>query len=475
MNPNPETQPDLSVAVREAQAVSAAVNLTSKDINTLVAVGAIPNGTPPDVILFFSKSCAETRLSPFKRQVHLIKRNVKQGNEWVARYTVQTGIDGYRAIANRTGLYAGNDEYKFDEGINEYQMISDGRKRPTVATATVYKMLAGTRCPFAASVRWEEYYPGEKQGFMWDKMPFTMLGKCAESLALRKAFPEELSGVYTDEEMAQAEIRKEPEPVRPVLTDDQGVDYHRPQAPTPRQEPYIRPAGPHDPAPVTQAAPAPTKADPKRIEALLEESKAKLLRTIQGVQQMQLWVEALRAGWLMQNEQLKAVSAHLLFPTAAKLTHYETATKGIKGDYDKLMDSIKKVAPTAEEEAMFSAVYGPRGASTEEPERPPSADGAEDVDSPNAPWRSFPVPFGQSSGTLLGKLDKKKLYGFFANFEVEETYEGKPRQKDRIERDRQFRAALDSAGAHYNFTLPEDKKPKQEEPLPQCDENGNPI
>jgi phage recombination protein Bet len=346
----PETQPDLAVAVRETQAVSAAVNLTSKDIDTLVAVGAIPNGTPPDVILFFSKSCAETRLSPFRRQVHLIKRNVKQGNEWVARYTVQTGIDGYRAIANRTGLYAGNDEYKFDEGINEYQMISDGRKRPTVATATVYKMLAGMRCPFAASVRWEEYYPGEKQGFMWDKMPFTMLGKCAESLALRKAFPEELSGVYTDEEMAQAEVRKEPEPVRPVLTDDQGVDYHRPPTPTP----------------------TPSKADPKRIEALLEESKAKLLRTIQGVPQMQLWVEALRAGWLMQNEQLKAVSAHLLFPTAAKLTHYETATKAIKGDYDKLMESIKKVAPTAEEEAMFTAAYGPKGASTEEPERPPT-------------------------------------------------------------------------------------------------------
>jgi hypothetical protein len=260
-----------------------------------------------------------------------------------------------------------------------------------------------------------------------------------------------------------------------IMTGDEDDDSNSASTNEPRQQSSQR-----DPAPVAQAAPAPSKADPKRIEALLEESKAKLLRTIQGVPQMQLWVEALRAGWLMQNEQLKAVSAHLLFPTAAKLTHYETAAKGIKGDYDKLMDSIKKVAPTAEEEAMFAAAYGPKGASTEQPERPPTAND-DDIDSPNAPWRSFPVPFGQSSGTPLGKLDKKKLFGFFANFEVEETYEGKPRPKDRIERDRQFRAALDSAGAHYAFTLPEDRcgdepeHPARGEPLPPFDENGNPI
>jgi hypothetical protein len=67
----------------------------------------------------------------------------------------------------------------------------------------VYKLVGGLRCAFSSSARWKEYC--QEASPMWKKMPFLMLAKCAEALALRKAFPAELSGVYTHEEMMQAD------------------------------------------------------------------------------------------------------------------------------------------------------------------------------------------------------------------------------------------------------------------------------
>jgi phage recombination protein Bet len=178
--------------------------LSNGDIDTLVQVGVIPKDTPASAISMYAKFCAESNLSPFKKQVHLVKRWTKDGD----RYTIQTGIDGYRAIANRTGQYAGNDDYRFDEGLTEYEAVKNKRNPPTTATATVYRIVSGVRCPFSSTARWDEYVQQGKNGVspMWAKMPYLMLGKCAEALALRKAFPEEIGGVYTDEEMQQAEV-----------------------------------------------------------------------------------------------------------------------------------------------------------------------------------------------------------------------------------------------------------------------------
>ena len=78
---------------------------------------------------------------------------------------------------------------------------------PNKATVTVYKMLEGQRLPFTATARWSEYYPGEKIGFQWRTKPYLMLGKCAESLALRKAFPKLLSGMYSAEEMDKTTVQ----------------------------------------------------------------------------------------------------------------------------------------------------------------------------------------------------------------------------------------------------------------------------
>ena len=166
--------------------------LSIEDIKTLVEANILPSNLPESFIKLFIKFCNETNLSPFKRQVHVIGRKQKlPDGSWGDRFTIQIGIDGYRVIADRTGVYAGSDEAVFDDEIN-----------PSKATITIYKLVQGVRCPFIASARMKEYKP--EHNMIWDKMPHVMLAKCAETLALRKAFPNELSGIYTDEERAQA-------------------------------------------------------------------------------------------------------------------------------------------------------------------------------------------------------------------------------------------------------------------------------
>lgn len=147
-----------------------------------------------DELKLFLYQASKTGLDPLAKQIYFQKRNSKNGPV----VTILTGIDGYRAVAERTGLYAGNDDPVFDD-----------EERPRRATVTVWKLVGGVRCPFTATARWDQYYPGDTQGFMWKKMPHLMLGKCAEALALRKAFPNQLSGLYTKDEMEQANAKEE--------------------------------------------------------------------------------------------------------------------------------------------------------------------------------------------------------------------------------------------------------------------------
>jgi phage recombination protein Bet len=150
----------------------------------------------------FLNQCVRTGLDPIQRQIYSIPR----GNG----RTIQTGIDGYRLIAQRTGEYAGSDDAIYD---------TEAEDHPNRATVTVWRLVEGVPRAFTATARWSEYKPalGDQ---MWQKMPYLMIGKCAEALALRKAFPQELSGIYTDAEMDQAidstarEIRTGPVVVR---------------------------------------------------------------------------------------------------------------------------------------------------------------------------------------------------------------------------------------------------------------------
>lgn len=149
-------------------------------------------GATDDELAMFLHQCRKTGLDPLARQIYCIVRKTRDGQ----KATIQTGIDGYRLIAERTGQYAGSDKPVFEDWE-----VADLRS----ATVTVWKLFNGERVPFTATAYWSEFYPGQGQYTgMWDKMPRLMLAKVAESQALRKAFPADLSGVYVEEEMHQA-------------------------------------------------------------------------------------------------------------------------------------------------------------------------------------------------------------------------------------------------------------------------------
>jgi RecT family len=123
---------------------------------------------------------------PLDRLIHFTKRSGK--------YTPVTSIDFLRTRAHDSGECAGIDEPVF---------VGAPKTAAFAATVTVWRLVQGSRYAFTATARWAEYKPD--QAFMWDRMPHTMLGKCAEALALRKAFPKQLTGLYVKEEMEQAE------------------------------------------------------------------------------------------------------------------------------------------------------------------------------------------------------------------------------------------------------------------------------
>jgi len=159
----------------------------------------------------FAMVCQRTGLDAFAKQIYAIMRNVNENvdGKWIKhkKMTIQTSIDGFRLIAARTGAMAGIDDVEYD---------TETAKTPLWARVTVYRMVQGQRCPWIAKARWDEYVQTDKEGKAtgrWGAMPYLMIGKCAEALALRKAFPAELSGLYTHDEMMQAD--NEPIPVAP--------------------------------------------------------------------------------------------------------------------------------------------------------------------------------------------------------------------------------------------------------------------
>lgn len=164
----------------------------------------ICKGADNDELGLFLNVAQRCGLDPFTRQIHAVKRyDSEAGRETM---TIQVGIDGFRLVAERTGEMDGPDGPYWCGPDGVWKDVWLSSEPPVAAKYTIYRK--GQAHPYKGIARYDAFVQRRKDGSpnrFWKLMPDHMIAKVAEALALRKAFPADLAGIYTDEEMAQAD------------------------------------------------------------------------------------------------------------------------------------------------------------------------------------------------------------------------------------------------------------------------------
>ena len=183
-------------------------NLNLDDEKIALMRRTIARGASEDELALFVEQCVRTGLDPFARQIYAVRR--KQWNSQTRQYedsqVIQVSIDGFRLIADRTHKYAGQVGPWWCGLDGEWKEVWLSDEPP--AAARVGVMRHDFQQPLFATALYKSYVQTNSQGDptgRWRTDPAGMLAKCAEALGLRRAFPHQLSGLYTTEEMDQAD------------------------------------------------------------------------------------------------------------------------------------------------------------------------------------------------------------------------------------------------------------------------------
>lgn len=189
------------LAIRDGQGT-----FDAKQVAALKQLGVAEAGNA-DLAIFFHQ-CVRTGLDPFLRQIYMIGRKTNENGEYKVKQTIQTGIDGFRLIARRAvdkrkealgyaePLWCGED--------GQWREVWLSTEPPAAAKVTVYR----DGQPFPAVAVFREFAQRKSGGALnsqWSSRPAHMIAKCAEALALRMAFPQDLSGLYTTDETGDLE------------------------------------------------------------------------------------------------------------------------------------------------------------------------------------------------------------------------------------------------------------------------------
>lgn len=195
------------LTIREDQ-----TEFTPQQMTALESLG-VQEAMPAEVAMFFDQ-CQRTGLSPWARQIYMIGR-------WDSRlrrnkYQVQVSIDGLRLVAERTKEYQGQTAPEWCGPDGTWRDVWLEQQPPAAARVGVWR--ENFREPTYGVARLAGYMPKKRDGApsgLWATMPDVMIAKVAEALALRKAFPMELSGLYTGDEMQQADQPRQEAQERP--------------------------------------------------------------------------------------------------------------------------------------------------------------------------------------------------------------------------------------------------------------------